>query len=219
MSLKHALLALLTSEPMTGYDLVKSYRASAGLVWHAPDSQIYPVLRKMESEGLISGTPVPRGEHTTKQQYSITEAGVRSFREWMNTTLEYSRERDPAHLKAAYFEWATPEAARRQLLAHIDHYRSRVEVWRSMATALADHSDPTVAKRLKAFPEPSWEAIIEYKIFAYEGLVAQAEQQIIWARRGLELIDRLSGHAVRAAEDESTSRAPSELRGTVHQSR
>lgn len=215
MSLRHALLALLTSEPMTGYDLVKSYRASASLVWHAPDSQIYPELRKMKSEGLILGTPVPWGEHTTKQQYSITEAGVRAFREWMNTTLEYSRERDPAHLKAAYFEWATPEAAREQLLAHIDHYRTRAEIWRSMTTALANHSDPTLTRRLRAFPE-SWEAIIEYKIFAYEGLVAQAEQQITWAERGLELIDRLSGRAHLSPEGGS---APLETLGTTQRSR
>jgi PadR family transcriptional regulator AphA len=209
MSLRHALLALLTSEPMTGYDLVKSFRASASLVWHAPDSQIYPELRKMEGEGLILGTPVPWGEHTTKQQYSITELGVRAFRDWMNTTLEYSRERDPAHLKAAYFEWATPEASREQLLAHIDHYRARAEVWRRMTTALADHSDPTLAKRLRAFPESSWEAIIEYKIFAYEGLVAQAEQQITWAERGLALIDRLSGHAHLATASVTAPSAPS----------
>jgi PadR family transcriptional regulator AphA len=215
MSLRHALLALLTSEPMTGYDLVKSFRASASLVWHAPDSQIYPELRKMEGEGLILGTPVPWGEHTTKQQYSITEAGVSAFREWMNTPLEYSRERDPAHLKAAYFEWATPEAAREQLLAHIDHYRARAEVWRRMTTALADHSDPTLAKRLRAFPE-SWEAIIEYKIFAYEGLVAQAEQQITWAERGLDLIDRLSGQAQRAT---AGGTAPSEALGSAQRSR
>lgn len=209
MGLRYALLALLTSEPMTGYDLVKSYRATASLVWHAPDSQIYPELRKLANEGLIIGTPVPWGEHTTKQQYSITEAGVGAFREWMNTTMEYSRERDPAHLKAAYFEWATPEAAREQLLAHIEHYRSRAEVWRSMTTALADRSDPTLAKRLRAFPEPSWEAIIEYKIFAYEGLVAQAEQQIAWADRGLDLIDRLSASAHQTTADAT---APIEAR-------
>lgn len=219
MSLRQALLALLTSEPMTGSDLVKSFRASASLVWHAPDSQIYPELRKMEREGLIVGTPVPRGEHTTKQLYSIAEAGVNAFREWMNSTLEYSRERDPAHLKAAYFEWATPEAARQQLLTHIDHYRSRAELWRRMTSALADHSDPTLAKRLKAFPEPSWEAIIEYKIFAYEGLVAQAEQQITWAQRGLDLIDRLSTSPRQTTVDGAAPRPLVEARGTVQRSR
>lgn len=191
MSLRNALLALLTADSMTGYDLVKSFRASASLVWHAPDSQIYPQLRKMEREGLIRGEEVPWGEHTTKRRYSITEEGLAAFRDWMNTTLEYSRERDPAHLKAAYFEWATPEAARAQLQAHLEHYRARLVQWSDMVAALEARADPTLAKRLHAFPDASADEIVAYKVFSYEGLVAQAEQQIAWAERGLDLIDRM----------------------------
>jgi PadR family transcriptional regulator AphA len=191
VSLRHALLALLTADSMTGYDLVKSFRVSASLVWHAPDSQIYPELRKMEHEGLIEGVLVPWGKHTTKRRYSITEAGIAAFRDWMNTTFEYSRERDPAHLKAAYFEWATPEAARAQLLAHLDHYRARLGQWQDMVVALEARTDPTLTRRLHAFPDASSDEIVAYKVFSYQGLVAQAEQQIAWAERGLELIDRM----------------------------
>jgi DNA-binding PadR family transcriptional regulator len=177
---------------MTGYDLCKSFRSTGGLVWHAPDSQIYPELNKMEAEGLLSSQLVPWGANTTKKQYSITEAGVRAFQGWMDTTLDYPRERDPVHLKAAYFEWAKPEAARAQLLAHIEHYESRLQQWADMIDALRSHTDVTLARRLEHFPPESWEAITEYKVFSYTGLVAQAEQEIQWAERGLLLIDRLS---------------------------
>ena len=44
---------------MAGYDVVKQFSASVGHVWHAPDSQIYPELRRMHSEGLLSSRPVP----------------------------------------------------------------------------------------------------------------------------------------------------------------
>jgi len=191
VSLRHALLALLTTQSMTGYDLCKSFRSSVGFVWHAPDSQIYPELRKMEDLGLVSSAPVPWGPTTTKREYTITDAGAQVFRDWMNTTLEYSRERDPVHLKAAYFEWAAPEAARDQLLAHIDYYAARRDQWREMIAEIQDHSQPTLARRLEHFPEEAWAAITDFKVFSYEGLVAQAEQQIAWAERGLGLIDRL----------------------------
>ncbi len=195
MSLRQALLALLTTQSMTGYDLCKSFRSSVGFVWHAPDSQIYPELRKMEEVGLVTSAPVPWGPTTTKREYTITDAGVGAFREWMNTTLDYSRERDPVHLKAAYFEWATPEATRDQLIAHLEYYEARREQWLGMIGELQDHSQPTLVRRLEHFPEDSWEAITEFKVFSYQGLVAQAEQQIEWAKRGLELSDRL--HAQR----------------------
>ena len=55
MSLRYALLALLTAQPMTGYDLARAFHTSVGHVWHAPDSQIYPELRRMEADGLLAG--------------------------------------------------------------------------------------------------------------------------------------------------------------------
>ncbi len=55
MSLRYALLALLNVERMTGYDLYKQFESSVGYVWHAPDSQIYPELRRMVRVGLLEG--------------------------------------------------------------------------------------------------------------------------------------------------------------------
>jgi PadR family transcriptional regulator AphA len=55
MSLRYALLALLRVGPLSGYDLQKQFSLSVGHVWHAPDSQIYPELRKMEAAGLVEG--------------------------------------------------------------------------------------------------------------------------------------------------------------------
>ena len=112
MSLRSALLALLSSGPMTGYDVVKQFSASVGHVWHAPDSQIYPELRRMYSEGLLSSRPVPWGSRgATKTEYSITPDGEQALRQWQNEPEGYVRERDAAHLRAAYFEWAAPGAA------------------------------------------------------------------------------------------------------------
>ena len=54
-----------------------------------------------------------------------------------------------------------------------------------------DRSEPTLARRLDANPEVEWERIIAFKEFTYEGKVAQAEQEIAWAKRGLRLLDEL----------------------------
>jgi len=193
MSLRYALLALLTAQPMTGYDLAKAFHSSVGHVWHAPDSQIYPELRRMAGEGLVAGTPVPWGQKATKTRYAVTDEGVAAFREWMSTPLEYAPERDPAHLRAAYFEWAEPGAIRRQLEAHIEHYRGQRERWAGQLASIRDRSHPIVARRLRTFPESQWARIVGYKEFAYEGLVARADHEIAWAERGLLLADELEG--------------------------
>lgn len=192
MSLRYALLALLNVEPMTGYDLFKEFETSVGHVWHAPDSQIYPELRRMEAEGLLEGEEIPWGPRGKKRQYHVTEAGLLAFRNWMNTTLEYARIREPAHLKAAYLEWAEPEAAREQMRAHIKHHSGLLEQWSEKVREIDEGTSPMLARRLAHTPEADREKTIAYKRFTYEGLIDQAEAEVAWATRGLKLIDTLN---------------------------
>lgn len=191
MSLRYALLALLTAQPMTGYDLAKAFHSSVGHVWHAPDSQIYPELRRMQADSLVDGIPVPWGTNATKTEYRITDTGIAAFREWMATPLAYARERDPAHLKAAYFEWAEPDAARTQLRAHIVHFTEQRDQWREQLNTIRDRTHPILARRLEANPESEWPRITAYKLLSYEGLIDQADREIAWAQRGLRLVDEL----------------------------
>ncbi|WP_403021572.1 PadR family transcriptional regulator [Salinibacterium sp. GXW1014] len=191
MSLRNAILALLTVEPMTGYDLLKHFEASVGHVWHAPDSQIYPALRAMEKDGLLEGTDVTWGQRGTKRRYAITEAGRTAFREWMDTPLDYPRDRDPVHLKAAYFEWATPDAAALQLRAHIAHYTGRLEQWREKIREIETGGSDMLNRRLATVPSSQHERTIAFKRYTYEGMIARAEAEIAWARHGLALLDEL----------------------------
>lgn len=192
MSLRHALLALLTAQPMTGYDLAKSFHSSVGHVWHAPDSQIYPALRAMEKGGLVVGTAVPWGPRSTKTQYAITEAGVTEFERWMAEPLDYVNERHPAHLRAAYFEWADPAAIRAHLERHIEHFVEQRQQWQQQLDLIQGRTHPIVVRRLEKYPPESWDRIVAFKVFSYEGLIAHADHEIAWAQSGFALLDRLS---------------------------
>src|SRR5690554_4859194 len=123
MTLRHALLALVSGGPLTGYDAVKHFRTSVGHLWHAPDSQIYPELRRMLAEGLLEATEVPWGtKSATKTQYSLTDSGRAALAQWQYTPLSYALERDHAHLLAAYFEWGSRESAAERLREHIEFF-------------------------------------------------------------------------------------------------
>jgi len=191
VSLRYALLALLTVEPMTGYDLHKQFESSVAHIWHAPDSQIYPELRRMESAGLIEGEEIPWGPRGRKRQYHITDAGRRDFKRWMNAPMEYARTRDPAHLKAAYLEWADPKSAREFFRSHIEYHEALREQWLDTAQAIRDKSSAMLHRRLENTPPQAREATIAFKEFTYQGLIAKTEAEIEWARRGLQLVNRL----------------------------
>ncbi|MBF4994248.1 PadR family transcriptional regulator [Arthrobacter gandavensis] len=195
MSLRYALLALLNVEPMTGYDLYKQFESSVGYVWHAPDSQIYPELRRMERDGLLEGEEVAWGTKGRKRQYHVTDAGREAFRIWVNTQLDYPRERDPMHLKAAYLEWADPDAARSQLLAHAEHYGARLLQWQQKIQEIDGGTSDMLNRRLATVPAADHSRVAAFKRFTYEGLTARAESEIAWAERGLALLDELYPHA------------------------
>jgi DNA-binding PadR family transcriptional regulator len=191
MSLRFALLALLSSQPLTGYDLAKQFSQSVAHVWHAPDSQIYPELKRMQADGLLEAVDVPWGPNGRKTEYHVTDSGLDAFRDWIDSPLEIRRQRDPAYLKAAYLEWADLGAARSQLRQHADYWSQHLELLETTRASLLDRTHPTLLRRLEKYPEDQHERIVRFKVFAYDGLIDQARTEIRWARRGLTLVTEL----------------------------
>ncbi|HEY4613826.1 MAG TPA: PadR family transcriptional regulator [Citricoccus sp.] len=205
MSLRNALLALLVVEPMTGYDLAKRFSSSVGNVWHAPDSQIYPELRRMTQAGLLEAEEVPFGRKGRKIAYTITEAGRQSFREWMDSDLQWARDRDPMHLRAAYFEFASPDRARAQLEAYLEHTRQIQAAWQQQIDEIDAGTSEPLARRLKTVPPEEHHRTTAFKRYTYEGLVARAQTEIAWAERGLKLLEELYPEELSAATGAAAS--------------
>jgi PadR family transcriptional regulator, regulator of vanillate utilization len=192
MSLRHALLAVLTAEPMTGYDLVKYFDGTVAFVWNAPHSQIYPELRRMEEAGLLKATEVARGGRATKRVYEISDAGTAELRRWADDVRPLPPERDVARLRAAFFEWGTSyEVARRQLQEHLNHHTESLRQRQQIIEDIDAVRVPLLRRRLERRPEAEHAAILAFKRFAFEGEVARAKSEIAWAKQGLALIDEL----------------------------
>lgn len=192
MSLRHALLALVSGGPLTGYDAAKRFRSSVGHLWHAPDSQIYPELRRMQAEGLLQATEVPWGSKSaTKTQYSLTDDGRTALSAWQANPLTYAPERDQAHLMAAYFEFGSRDSAIQRLHEHIEFYRAAEESAQAQAQAIRDRSSAILQRRFSHTDAQDWDRIAAFKLFAYEGKISRARAEVEWARSGLALLDEI----------------------------
>ncbi len=198
MSLRHAILGVLSAEPMTGYDLVRYIDESVGYVWSASQSQVYPELRRMEQAGLIRAAVAQRGQRAEKRVYSLTEAGETELRRWAADLLAYSPDRDPLYLKALFFDLVPFAAAREQLRSHIAHWSRRLQQWQERADLIRARRLPLLRKRLEQRDPAEHEAIVEFKAWVIEGKVARARMEIEWARRGLALIDSLEARRLAA---------------------
>ena len=84
MSLKNALLGILTYGPMSGYDLKAIFDKSINQFWNAGVSQIYRDLGNLESEGCVSSQIVPQKGRPDRKVYTITETGKEVFANWLN---------------------------------------------------------------------------------------------------------------------------------------
>jgi DNA-binding PadR family transcriptional regulator len=189
MSLRYALLALLRVGPMSGYDLQKQFSQSVGHVWYAPDSQIYPELRRMESDGLVRAEEQPRGERATRRMYHVTAAGDTAFREWISAPLDYQRVKDQSHLKAAYLETGTDANARAFFERHIAQWSDELAQWERELARIESLEHPMLKRRLAVTPPPERDRTVAFKRHTYEGLVERARAEISWAQRGLDLLE------------------------------
>lgn len=191
MSLRHAALALLSAQPMTGYELVRYFDDTVGLMWSASDSQIYPELRRMAAEGLICAETVPRGERAEKRRYRITPRGRARLRAWAGEQLPHPPERNAHRLQIAYGEFTSLADVRNHLAEHLDYYTWRRNQWVKLRETIRSAQYPPMRARLdKSRPEHR-HRIIAFKVLALDGQVAHADAEIAWARRGLEFIDEL----------------------------
>jgi PadR family transcriptional regulator AphA len=208
MSLRFALLALLSAKPMTGYDVMQYFEGSVGWLWHAPHTQMYPELRRLEADGFLEAEDVPRGPRGTKRSYALTDAGREELHRQASSVVPPQRARDPYRLRATYLEWADPESARAQLRAHIEHFQQQKEAWAWHAARLRAREVPLLRDRLENVAAQDQEAVVAFKAYAFDGLGERADMEIRWAERGLDLIDELEGAGWRGYGGSSTPEAP-----------
>jgi DNA-binding PadR family transcriptional regulator len=99
LSLKHALLGLLSYQPMTGYELKGFFDSSIEHFWNAELSQIYPTLKSLEDADYVSKRVEVQENRPNRKIYAITDAGREEFLRWMRTPTPPADLRDPFLIK------------------------------------------------------------------------------------------------------------------------
>ncbi len=82
-TLKYAILGLLNRKSMTGYDLKKEFETTLFEFWSAKHSQIYPELKELTKEKLISFKIEISGTILEKKVYTITDSGKKELQNWL----------------------------------------------------------------------------------------------------------------------------------------
>jgi DNA-binding PadR family transcriptional regulator len=88
MSVRHALLALLSEGPKYGLQLREEFEARTGEVWPLNVGQVYTTLQRLERDGLVESDGL--GGEGPQKGFQITEEGQRELEEWLRTPPDLS---------------------------------------------------------------------------------------------------------------------------------
>lgn len=111
-----ALLGLLRTRPMSGYDLQKDVERSVGYFWTPAKTQIYATLPKLVAAGYATQERVVQEARPDKTIYAITDVGREALREWVERApLDAGQGRNLLLLKLYFGEGADRAALQRQL--------------------------------------------------------------------------------------------------------
>lgn len=152
MSLRFAILGLLAREPLTGYDLRKQFDSSVSFFWSAKHSQIYPELKALARERLVTFEVVRQAAKPDKKVYTITQSGRAALEAWVSDDLEPKALRDTLLMKVWTLGAIEPSLALRsmqQFAAELEARRNHLEnLEAALATPDAHHVGPRLALTL-----------------------------------------------------------------------
>ena len=88
MSVRHALLALLSEGPKYGLQLREEFEARTGDVWPLNVGQVYTTLQRLERDGLVESDDAT--EAGPQKGYRITQDGAAELAGWLRTPPDLS---------------------------------------------------------------------------------------------------------------------------------
>jgi len=96
---KYALLGILSIKPASGYDIKRTVDGSIGFFWNENFGHIYPMLKRLEKEGLVKRRTRESEGRPVKNIYSLTAAGEKDLLRWLSKPSEENSIRNEMLLK------------------------------------------------------------------------------------------------------------------------
>src|SRR5580698_3272602 len=88
MSVRHAMLALLSEGPKYGLQLREEFEARTGEVWPLNVGQVYATLQRLERDGLVESDGT--GDEGPQKGFRITAEGEQELARWLRTPPDLS---------------------------------------------------------------------------------------------------------------------------------
>ena len=171
MSLRHSILGLLATRPLTGYEIKKIFDDTLAHAWNAHDSQIYPELHRMEEQGLITVETTLDGRRQRRIN-KITPAGRAELQQWLESPQANRITRDDFLLRVFFFGLLSSQ----QQLAWLDEEQVRLEAELDYADEVVSHFGSRRPKTDRA------QRLLRWQLACLDLFVGQVTARLEWVR-------------------------------------
>ncbi len=130
MSIEHAILGLLSLNPLSGYDIKKMFEGSAALNWSGNNNQIYTSLVKLHKQAWVSYETQSNDGSPTRKIYSITEKGLVELRKWMLSPPELPESKNSFLIQLAWADMLTSTELEECLKKYEDDLQMQLAILR-----------------------------------------------------------------------------------------
>ena len=143
MSVRHALLALLSEGPKYGLQLREEFEARTGEVWPLNVGQVYTTLQRLERDGLVESDGA--GDDGPQKGFKITTDGEAELARWLRTPPDLaSPPRDELVMKVMVAVQVPGIDVREVIQSHRRYLVELMQQWTRIKEAEAD-SDLSLA--------------------------------------------------------------------------
>jgi DNA-binding PadR family transcriptional regulator len=156
MSVRHALLALLSEAPKYGLQLRQEFEARTGEVWPLNVGQVYTTLQRLERDGFVTSDGNDEGP---QKGYRITGAGEEELAVWLRTPPQSDGPPRDGLLIKVLVAAQTPGVDVHDVIQVHRHWI--VEVMQRYTAVKADASEGDVALAV----------VVDAELFRLEGVV------------------------------------------------
>ncbi|MBN1573725.1 MAG: PadR family transcriptional regulator [Deltaproteobacteria bacterium] len=176
---KYALLGMLSMGPMSGYDIKKMTDMSISHFWSENFGHIYPVLKKMEAEGLVTKSVEETSGRPNRNIYSITEAGRRELFEWLLLPVEPKLFRNELLLKIFFADQIPVERIIEMVKEEKEKFKDNLKEFRMIEEGLKNDPGYKDDDRI-----PFWLITLSFGIHSSSAAVS-------WCDETIEILDSL----------------------------
>ena len=184
-SSSEVLLGLLTIQPMSGYDLGQLIRTSVGHFWRESYGQIYPNLKRLAAEGLVTAITERHKGKPDRRIYSITGKGRERLAKWLAVEPQPEIPRNELLLKLFFGAQVSPEIPIANLGRMVEEERALLKQFRQAEQEIAGN---------RQYPDaPYW------RMTARFGLL-ELEAHLRWAQETLAELRKIAGNRKKTTE-------------------